>query len=107
MEKIKLPKRCKEILLLSNKRQYKYNIEDEVYLNLLVQEGLGDGHRDITHKTTSFHINNNGRAYLLSNPKLKNPSIWDDKKYLITTSIAILALLISVINSIITIINNG
>lgn len=38
-----------------------------------------------------------GEAYIASNPKLKNPSIWEDTKYIINTTISIIALIISLI----------
>ena len=34
---------------------------------------------------------------MYDNPKLNNPSIWDDKKYIITTVISVVALIISII----------
>lgn len=39
-----------------------------------------------------------GEIYLHWNPELENPSIWDDKKYIITTAIAFWALLVSIIS---------
>jgi autotransporter-associated beta strand protein len=38
-----------------------------------------------------------GEAYLYSNPQLKDPSIWDDKKYWINTAISLVALIVAII----------
>ena len=96
MEKIKLTKRAKEILKQREKNNYKYKIEDRKDILLLAEEGL----LKATKTTTEIIIKltDKGEAYLHINPKLNNPSIWDDKKYLITTAIAIIALIMSFIS---------
>ena len=38
-----------------------------------------------------------GKNYIMNNPKLKNPSICQDKKWLISTSLAILGIIITII----------
>lgn len=96
MDKIKLTDNAKRIILaLSKEEELRLTDADEKDLILLDQEGLVnpnwtcDGpYPDITDK---------GKAYILINPKLKNPSIWDDKKYWITTGISVVALIISLI----------
>ena len=96
MEKIYLPQKAKEILWLLNEEKYKPKEEDMEVLNFLEVAGFGevlttdDGLED-------FELNEFASAYLYWNPKLNNPSIWDDKKYLITTAIAVAALVISII----------
>lgn len=107
MEKVKLTNRCKEILRGLNDKTYKPLKEDNEALLLLHEYGFLAGNRLSTKEMQTCRITPKGQAYLYDNPKLKNPSIWDDKKYIITTSIAVLALVISIINSIITILYNG
>ena len=96
MEKIYLPQKAKEILWQLNEEKYVPKEEDMEVLNFLEVAGFGevlttaDGLED-------FEINEFASAYLYWNPKLKNPTIWDDKKYLITTVIAVAAIIISII----------
>jgi len=96
MEKIYLPQKAKEILWQLNEEKYVPKEEDMEVLNFLEVAGFGevlttaDGLED-------FEINEFASAYLYWNPKLKNPTIWDDKKYLITTAIAVAAIIISII----------
>lgn len=97
MDKIKLTKRAKEILRLLKENKYKLSDNDKEDLNLLEIEGLGSGQKLSDHSYNTFRITDKGKAYIYSNPKLNNPSIWDDKKYIITTTISILALVISII----------
>ena len=67
--------------------------EKDLYLleqeELIVLEGCKDGYPfpEITRK---------GLSYVQMNPKLSNPSIWDDKKYWITTGISLAALALSI-----------
>ena len=56
------------------------------------------------HATGAGHIEmlapqltNKGRAYIATNPSLNNPTIWDDKKYIINTIISVLALVVAII----------
>lgn len=97
MKKIKLTDRCKVILRLLNDKQYTPVPEDNKALLLLHEEGLISGNRYSSGEIYTCRITPKGEAYIYSNPKLKNPSIWDDKKYLITTAISIAALIISII----------
>lgn len=97
MDKIKLTERAKEILRLLKDNKYKVRDADREDLNLLEIEGLGTGQRLTDHSFHTFKITDMGSAYLYSNPKLSNPSIWDDKKYIITTLISVVALIISII----------
>ena len=92
MEKIKLTKRGKKILLLLKEGKYKPEKSDFNELNLLTIEGLG-----LCDSFITYQLTDKGKAYLLSNPKLKNPSIFDDKKYIVTTIISIIALILSII----------
>ncbi|MDE5783044.1 MAG: hypothetical protein K2H97_01800 [Prevotella sp.] len=98
MEKIKLTKRGREILLLIKENRYNLTKSDYEELNLLTVEGLGQGTKAYGDSYINYRLTDKGRAYLLSNPQLKNPSIWDDKKYIITTGVAIIALFISILS---------
>lgn len=107
MDKIKLTPRCKSILLGLKEKSYEPIKEDQGALLLLRELGFIAGNRLSSGEVYTCRITPKGEAYLYENPQLENPSIWDDKKYIITTSIAVLALVISIINSIITILYNG
>lgn len=96
MEKIKLTNNAKRILLILNKNEEPVISdadERDLYLleqeELIVLEGCKNGYPfpEITRK---------GLSYVQMNPKLSNPSIWDDKKYWITTGISVVALAFSI-----------
>ena len=97
MEKIALNDNCKRLLRKIKEGSYcdglKSDLED---LNLLKTLGLI---KAVATKTgfVVTGLTNEGRAYMHSNPDLKNPSIWDDKKYWITTAISFAALILSII----------
>ncbi len=97
MEKIKLTDRCKDILRQLNEKKYTPIPEDQKALLLLHEDGLIAGNRYSSGEIYTCRITPKGEAYLYSNPKLKNPSIWDDKKYIITTAISVVALVVSTI----------
>ena len=97
MEKIELNDNCKKLLNKIKNGSYqqgeKADFED---LNFLKTKGFIKA----IATTSGFIVTGlteEGRAYLHSNPNLKNPSIWDDKKYWITTAISFAALIISFI----------
>lgn len=100
MDKIRLTKNAKNILFAIQSNNYPNPIPRKDYedINLLKQCGLVE----IIDAETGFiilaQLSDHGKAYLHINPKLKNPSLWDDKKYLITTSISLLALILSIIS---------
>ena len=96
MDKIKLTDNAKRILLaLYNNEELNITDTDERDLIVLDQEGLVNPER--TADGSFPYITDKGTAYVYMNPKLKNPSIWDDQKYWITTGIAIAALILSLI----------
>ncbi len=83
MEKIKLTKREKEIVIaLANKT---YSIDDSVKdsneLEHLEFIGLGKGIICEFGGYLDYRLSPQAKAYLFENPKLKNPSILDDKKF--------------------------
>lgn len=102
MEKVKLSKDCRRIMLA----MYNGNYSDRVPENdleaftILEVEGLaksahtkGDGHIEML----AARLTEEGLAYIAVNPKLKNPSILDDKKYIINTIISVVALAVAII----------
>ena len=98
MDRIELNYNCKQILLLlrSNRKNEISNVDNDdinllIILDLISAVKLTDGNY------CNPLLTEKGRAYIHWNPELKNPSIWDDKKYWITTSIAILSLILSII----------
>ena len=94
MDKIELTTKSKRILLaLSKNEELEYKDSDENDYLLLEQEGLIN--LDWTFDGPLPDITNKGKAYVHVNPELKNPSIWDDKKYLITTGISLVAFFLS------------
>lgn len=97
MDKIKLNNNCKRLLKEIRNNSYCNGIESDLEdLNLLKILGLIKA----VATTTGFVVTgltDEGRAYLHSNPDLKNPSIWDDKKYWINTAISVLALIVAII----------
>ncbi len=102
MEKIKLSKRAKEILL--QKANHKYEIAKEDKAALLELEDMGLMHiTKLTDGTLwSCSISEKGKTYIALNPKLTNPKIWNDKKWLIGTIITIVGILVTIIIAIIT-----
>ncbi len=102
MEKVYLTDRAKTILLtLSQNKEPEISESDEKDLILLKEEdfieleGSKDGmlYPEITDK---------GIAYVHINPKLTNPSIWQDYKWIITSLIAIIGILVTILIAIIT-----
>lgn len=100
MEKIKLTPRSKEILFDLQSNRYSPNISDEDMNDIisLIEYGFIIANKFAgCNKYTNARLTRKGIAYLHNNPKLKNPSIWDDKKYLITTLISLISIIISII----------
>lgn len=102
MERIELNANQKKILKALKEMKYSTNEHpippgDYEDINLLAQERLVEARGTSDKKSFIFvRLNDYGRAYLHSNPKLKNPSIWEDKKYWITTILSLAALGISI-----------
>lgn len=96
-ERIKLSTSCKEILKTLNSGKKLTDLSKRTAdLNLLKEIGLIDGYRASDKSFITAMLSDFGKAYIHWNPKLKNPSIWQDKKYLITTGISILSLILSI-----------
>lgn len=96
MDKIKLNDKCKDILMAIKSDTYEDDIANSEDIHFLCTLGLIDV---ISTKDGNFvdGLTDKGRAYLHSNPTLKNPSIWDDKKYWVNTAISVLALIVAII----------
>ena len=97
-----MSKDCRRIMLAMYNGNYSDRVpeKDLEAFTILEVEGLaksahakGDGHMEML----APHLTDGGRAYVASNPTLKNPSIWDDKKYIINTIISVVALAVAII----------
>ena len=99
MQRIRLTKNAKRILKeLSNGVHYvEISEEDDLDGKLLWHEKLITGIPNEAGTIMAPRLSELGELYLHINPKLKNPSIWEDKKYWITTSISLAALIMSII----------
>lgn len=99
MERIKLSKNCKEILRQLQSRTYNLLYKDDQYndIQLLIAEGLISATKMIGKRYSNLQLTEKGELYLYLNPELKDPSIWDDKKYMINTAISIIALIVAII----------
>lgn len=98
MDRIKLSKEEKLLLKRLSARKYPDQVLEEDIETFIILEN-----ESLVHGTKGKdgilgpRLTAMGEAYIASNPKLKNPSIWEDKKYIISTTISIVALIISVI----------
>lgn len=96
MERIQLSRSCKNILRAIRDKKYgdipRNDTEDLLFLEhkgLINVEWCEFGYAVVVN------LSNMGHAYMRSNPKLRNPSIFEDGKYWISTIISIIALLVS------------
>ena len=97
MEKITRNDNCKRLLKEIKSGSYQEGIESDLEdLNFLNTKGLINAIQTLNGYVITG-LTDEGRAYLHSNPDLKNPSIWDDKKYLINTAISVIALVVAII----------
>lgn len=100
MERICLTKSQKELIrkihsnsnIYCNVCQGDYNDLTILEEKRIVENKGNEGGGIIYSRLTKY-----GEAYIISNPKLKNPSIWDDKKYWINTAISVFALIVAII----------
>lgn len=97
-ERIKLSTSCKEILnTLNSGKELTALSKRTADLILLKELGLIEGSQASDKSFIKAMLSDFGKAYIHWNPKLKNPSIWQDKKYWITTGISLLSLTLSII----------
>lgn len=99
MDKIKFSKDEKRVLLALAKGEYPNQVPEQDYgiMNLLEVYNLVSTTKVIGDRMIAPHLTDRGKAYLTANPKLKNPSILDDKKYVINTIISVAALTVAII----------
>lgn len=95
MEKIYLKKEEKAIMFALRDEVYKENRSDSYYANKLSEKGLISSVGFDGNLYTS--LTDDGEEYLKRNPKLKNPSIWDNKVFVIGTSLTIIGILTRII----------
>ena len=102
MNKIKLTQRQKAILTQLRTNEYPTSIpeEDVDDIYVLMEHNLVKT-LDVSDKSGRMMIcpelTDTGKAYIAINPKLNNPSVWDDTKYIINTIISIAALIVAII----------
>lgn len=102
MDKIRISERGKIILSSLKNGNYPDSVPDFDYDEFIVLEVDGlvcgskcKGGNGVT--IVAPRLTEDGKAYITLNPKLKNPSIWDDKKYIINTIISVIALGVSIL----------
>ena len=95
MEKIELPDECKFILLCIANNTFHPTLKEEEkgWLAILEHEGLIKQIKDAKGGCIISELTTKGRAYLAANPKLKNPSFWDDKNALVDHLINLVGLI--------------
>lgn len=103
MEKIELSNKQRLIFQQIAKKQYQYEQPDENDLSYLEENDLIKITRTKDVTDPLIRISTNGRAYFAYNSKLKNPSPWDDKKFKISTTLSIIAIMISLVALIVSI----
>lgn len=83
MEKVKLTSREKEIIiaLANNTYSNDNSVKDSSELEHLEYIGLGKGITCEFGGYLDYRLTPKAKAYLFENPKLKDPSILDDKKF--------------------------
>ena len=103
MENIELTDMAKIILLLVDEGHYvsPQSKEEERHVALLVYEELVDSQctKDSMYDYDSLEITTKGRAYLVCNPELQNPSVLKDFKFLTSTAISLVQTFFQIANS--------
>ena len=99
MERIKLSEKGKMILnaIHNNNGSEKQYLKEYDEIQTLIFYDLVSGDELMDNSFWDIQLTPKGEEYFRLNPNLKNPSIWDDKKYIITTIISSLALILSLI----------
>ena len=86
MEKIELPNECKALMFaMSNVSHIQPNRNDnsDQWLRVLEYYGLVKGVKNEQDNYIMAELSDKGKVYLTLNPKLKDPSFWDDKHAII------------------------
>ena len=81
MNKIELTKKEKEIIFELAKENYILSDDDTNELKHLAYLGIGKGIESEFGGYFDYELTEKAKAYISENPKLKNPSILDDKKF--------------------------
>lgn len=98
MEKVKLSKEEKRLLKeIASKKYSNSTPKKDVGVIKLLQVKDFIRVTDTIDGPVVIGISDYGKAYLEENPKLHNPSIFDDKKYIINTIISLVALTVAII----------
>lgn len=102
MERLKLSKIEKQILKDIQNSNYPHEVKKEDYLPIrkLIYEGLIECVESEHGQLLIPGLTNKGKVYFLNNPKLKNPSVFQDKSFVLSifaSIISILSLIISII----------
>ena len=102
MDKIKLGKNQKVILNSLRNGDYPSSIPEKDTDDIFVLKELElITAIEVSDKTGRMlicpELTDRGKAYIASNPTLKDPTIWDDKKYIINTVISVAALIVAII----------
>lgn len=81
MDKIQLPDESKFILVGIAKHLFcpSHTPEENGWIAILEEENLISVTKDTVGGYIKGELTTKGRAYLATNPELKNPSFWDDK----------------------------
>lgn len=98
MERIELNKTCKKILQAIKNNDYKKYENCYEDILVLIYHELVTGTEGIGRKFINLQLTKKGIAYITWNRKLKNPTIWQDKKFWIATAISIISVLISFVS---------
>lgn len=98
MDRIYLSKPCKRILRAIKDMKYNEIPESDTEDLLLLENiGLVDVEWCEFGYALIANLSNKGIAYMRVNPKLNNPSIFEDMKFWINTSISFAALVVAII----------
>lgn len=83
MDKVHLTKREKEIIVLLASKNYKLDNSSSDFAELehLEYIGLGKGIKCEFGGYLDYRLTPTAKAYLFENPKLKDPSIFEDSKF--------------------------
>lgn len=82
MDKIELPDECKALMLAMSKESHiepNHNDNSDQWLCVLEYYGLITGVKNEQDCYIIAQLSDKGKVYLTLNPKLKDPSFWDDK----------------------------
>ena len=81
MNKIKLTDKEKLIITKLIEDNYLISEDDSKELEHLIYLGIGKGMQGEFGGYFDYELTDKAKAYLFENPKLKNPSIFDDTKF--------------------------